>query len=215
MSLVLGHRGYSAAHLENSMEAFKAALAAGMDGFELDVQTTLDGVCVVMHDQTTGRTGQADGRVRELIYEDLPLLKNGERAPRLEDVLELEALLINVELKGSGVWKPALQAVSRAGAMTKVLFSSFHHSEIWQLRAASPQARCGLLWTVRQALQLTARQLSQLPEDLWLHPHLLAVKARPQLWRDHADRLVVWGMKHPRKAKLPGFEPAVVIADSP
>ena len=52
MSLVLGHRGLSSSHLENSMEAFRAALAAGMDGFELDVQPTLDGVCAVLHDDT-------------------------------------------------------------------------------------------------------------------------------------------------------------------
>ena len=40
MSLILDHRGPSTTHLENSLGAFRAALAAGMDGFELDVQPT-------------------------------------------------------------------------------------------------------------------------------------------------------------------------------
>ena len=31
MSLLLGHRGFSTQYLENSMEAFRGALAAGMD----------------------------------------------------------------------------------------------------------------------------------------------------------------------------------------
>ena len=40
------------------MEAFRAALAAGMDGFELDVQPTQDGVCHVLHDDDLARTAQ-------------------------------------------------------------------------------------------------------------------------------------------------------------
>ncbi|CDI04667.1 Glycerophosphoryl diester phosphodiesterase (fragment) [Candidatus Competibacter denitrificans Run_A_D11] len=56
MSLILGHRGLSTTHLENSLDAFRAALAAGMDGFELDVQPTRDGVCLVLHDETLERT---------------------------------------------------------------------------------------------------------------------------------------------------------------
>jgi len=37
-SLLLGHRGLSSKHLENSPEAFRAALAVGLDGSELDLQ---------------------------------------------------------------------------------------------------------------------------------------------------------------------------------
>ena len=52
--LLLGHRGLSSTQLENSLAAFQAALAAGMDGFELDVQPTRDGVCMVLHDDDLG-----------------------------------------------------------------------------------------------------------------------------------------------------------------
>ena len=111
MTLILGHRGYSSKHLENSMESFSAALAAGMEGFELDVQPTRDGVCCVLHDDDLARTAQGAGLLRQMKSTELPKLKNGEAVPRLSDVLELPAKLINVELKGEPGWKQALAAV--------------------------------------------------------------------------------------------------------
>ena len=213
MSIILGHRGFSARHLENSMEAFRAALAAGMDGFELDAQPTQDGVCHVLHDDDLARTAQSGGILRRMKSADLPLLRNGEPVPRLSEVLELPARLINVELKGEPGWKQALAAVEAAGALDRVLFSSFEHSEVLQLWAACETARCGFLWDSDEALELTSEELSDLPEGLWLHPPLKAVKARPDLWAPYADRLAVWGMKSPVEAEGLPFTPAVLIAD--
>jgi len=211
--LILGHRGYSSKHLENSMEAFRAALAAGMDGFELDVQPTRDGVCLVLHDDDLARTANGSGLLRQMKAAELPPLKNGEPLPRLADVLELPAKLINVELKGEPGWQQALAAVEGAEALDRVLFSSFEHSEVLQLWAACETARCGFLWETSEALEITAEELADLPEALWLHPPLKAVKARPELWAPHADRLALWGMKTPAEAKDLPFVPAVLIAD--
>ena len=211
--LVLGHRGLSLSHPENSMEAFRAALAAGMDGFELDVQPTRDGVCMVLHDEDLARTANGSGILRQMKAAELPPLKNGERLPRLADVLELPAQLLNVELKGEPGWQQALATVEAAEALDRVLFSSFEHSEVLQLWAACETARCGFLWETDEALDLTAEELADLPETLWLHPPLKAVKARPELWAPYAQRLALWGMKAPAEAELLAFRPAVLIAD--
>ncbi|MBP1771029.1 MAG: glycerophosphodiester phosphodiesterase [Holophagaceae bacterium] len=211
--LILGHRGLSASHLENSMEAFRAALAAGMDGFELDVQPTRDGVCLVLHDEDLARTANGAGLLRQMKATELPPLKNGEPLPRLADVLELPAKLINVELKGEPGWQQALAAVEAAEALDRVLFSSFEHSEILQLWAACEGARCGFLWETDEALDLSAEELADLPDALWFHPPLKAVAARPELWAPHAGRLAIWGMKSPAEAKGLPFAPAVLIAD--
>jgi len=211
--LILGHRGLSTRHLENSMEAFRAALAAGMDGFELDVQPTRDGVCLVLHDETLDRTANGSGLLRQMKAAELPALKNGERLPRLADALELPAKLINVELKGEPGWQQALAAVEAAEALDRVLFSSFEHSEVLQLWAACETARCGFLWETDEALDLSADELADLPEALWLHPPLKAVKARPELWAPYTDRLALWGMKTPAEAVGLPFTPAVLIAD--
>lgn len=212
-TLILGHRGLSASHLENSTEAFRAALAAGMDGFELDVQPTRDGVCLVLHDEDLARTANGSGILRQMKVSELPPLKNGEALPRLADVLELPATLINVELKGEPGWQQALATVEAAEALDRVLFSSFEHSEVLQLWAACETARCGFLWETDEAMDLSAEELADLPAALWFHPPLKAVKARPELWAPYAERLALWGMKTPAEARDLPFVPAVLIAD--
>jgi len=213
MSILLGHRGLSAQYLENSMEAFRGALAAGMDGFELDVQPTQDGVCHVLHDDDLVRTAQQGGVLRRLRSADLPRLRNGEPVPRLVEVLALPARLVNVELKGEPGWKQALAAVEAAGALDRVLFSSFEHSEVFQLWAACREARCGLLWEEDEAADLDADTLGDLPAQLTLHVPLEAVQARPAFWAPYRDRLALWGLAAPAQAQGLGFEPAILISD--
>ena len=53
---VIGHRGASATHPENTRAAFEAALAAGADGVECDLHMLADGEIVVLHDDTLRRT---------------------------------------------------------------------------------------------------------------------------------------------------------------
>lgn len=211
--LILGHRGLSSKHLENSLEAFRAALAAGMDGFELDVQPSRDGVSMVLHDEDLARTANGSGLLRQMKVSELPPLKNGESLPRLADVLDLPAKLINVELKGEPGWQQALATVEAAEALDRVIFSSFEPSEVLQLWAACETARCGFLWETGEAMDLTAEELADLPEALWLHPPLKAVKANPELWAPYANRLALWGMKTPSEAEGLPFVPAVLIVD--
>jgi glycerophosphoryl diester phosphodiesterase len=213
MTLILGHRGLSARCLENSMEAFRAALAAGMDGFELDVQPSLDGVSMVLHDDDLARTAAAGGILRRLKTSELPLLANGEPVPHLMDALELPARLVNVELKGEPGWKQALAAVDAAGALDRVLFSSFEHSEVLQLWGDCPEARCGLLWEPEEADELTGEELADLPAKLLLHVPLAAVRTRPAFWAPYADRLLLWGLATPAGAADLGFRPAILVVD--
>ena len=213
MPLVLGHRGLSSNHLENSLEAFRAALDAGMDGFELDVQPTRDGVCMVLHDDSLDRTSTGAGTLRQLRASELPQLRNGEALPRLIDALELPAKLVNVELKGEPGWKQALAAVEAAEALDRVLFSSFEHSEVLQLWAECPEARCGFLWESGEAMELTADELADLPPNLWLHIPLRALLDRPKFWAPHASRIAAWGMQSAAEAMALPFEPGVIIAD--
>ena len=134
--------------------------------------------------------------------------------PRLADVLDLPARLVNVELKGEPGWKQALAAVEASEALDRVLFSSFEHSEVLQLWSACHEARCGLLWEEDEAADLDAETLEDLPAQLMLHVPLAAVQARPAFWAPHQARLALWGMDHarPRPEGL-GFEPAILIAD--
>jgi glycerophosphoryl diester phosphodiesterase len=52
---VIGHRGARALAPENTLSGFRAALAAGADGVELDLNVTSDGVLVIAHDQAVDK----------------------------------------------------------------------------------------------------------------------------------------------------------------
>ncbi|TBH21244.1 glycerophosphodiester phosphodiesterase [Thermus thermamylovorans] len=90
MPLRLGHRGAPRLARENTLESFRKALEAGLDGFELDVHLTRDGVLVVHHDFLLEGVPIQGLRRREL-----PAF-----VPTLEEVLSsFPEAWINVELK--------------------------------------------------------------------------------------------------------------------
>ena len=66
--LVIAHRGASGTRPENTLAAFRHAVALGADMIELDVQLTRDGEVVVIHDTSLDRTTDGQGPVaaREL-----------------------------------------------------------------------------------------------------------------------------------------------------
>lgn len=68
---IIGHRGASAVAPENTMAAFREALAVGADGIEFDVRLTRDGVPVVIHDSTLRRTGGLPHRVADLSWAEI------------------------------------------------------------------------------------------------------------------------------------------------
>jgi glycerophosphoryl diester phosphodiesterase len=108
LPLIIGHRGASALAPENSLAAFRRAIADGADGIEFDVRLSRDRVPVVIHDATLERTGLVRRKVGELTAAELQSTRIGnwfkqsrrrrgaadedftdERVPLLAQVLEL------------------------------------------------------------------------------------------------------------------------------
>lgn len=84
MPLLIAHRGASADEPENSLAAFRRAIAVRADGIELDVHATADHALVVHHD------GEIDGqpiRDRPLAVVREFRLANGEPIPTLAEAL--------------------------------------------------------------------------------------------------------------------------------
>jgi len=77
--LVIAHRGDRARAPENTLAAFEAALEAGVDGIELDVRMTRDGVPVVLHDASLL---EAPGRRRSLSSLRLEEIRPAPSPPR-------------------------------------------------------------------------------------------------------------------------------------
>ena len=142
--LVLAHRGDHRAATENSLAAFRAALALpGCDGLEFDVRLSADGVPVVIHDETLERTHGRRLRVAALTADALDDLG----VPSLRAVLEIAgpAPFLDVELK-EDVAGPVVAALREArgpdGGRTAV--SSFDAEALAHLGRVARGWRCWL-----------------------------------------------------------------------
>ncbi|XP_017880608.1 lysophospholipase D GDPD1-like isoform X2 [Ceratina calcarata] len=71
----ISHRGGAGEGYENTMCAFKRAVAVGTQMLELDCHLTKDGEVVVSHDLNLFRSTGSNMNISEVNYEDLPLLK--------------------------------------------------------------------------------------------------------------------------------------------
>lgn len=89
--LVIASRGDAVHQPENTLAAFRSAIAAGADWLEVDVQMSDDGHLVAIHDSTVDRTTNGSGRVADLTLAQLQALDagNGEQIPTLAAALEL------------------------------------------------------------------------------------------------------------------------------
>lgn len=94
---VVAHRGGAHHAPENTMVAFRKAVAMGADVVEFDVRLTADNRLVLMHDTTVDRTTNGTGFVRDLTLAELRALDAGtsfrpafagEGVPSLEEALE-------------------------------------------------------------------------------------------------------------------------------
>ncbi|MCA9945700.1 MAG: hypothetical protein KC449_19595, partial [Anaerolineales bacterium] len=77
--VVLAHRGWRGLYPENTMLSFQKAAELPIDGLEIDIHSTADGVLVVCHDPTVDRTTDGNGRIQDHTFADLQQLDAGYR----------------------------------------------------------------------------------------------------------------------------------------
>jgi glycerophosphoryl diester phosphodiesterase len=145
--LILGHRGASQAHPENTLQAFQAAYEANADGLEWDVHATSDGIPVLTHDRSLARR---TGDVREVDMVTLDELKaldagNGQQIPTLAEALALcdGRGYLDIEVKQSGVEQQVLDVLE--GYKGAWGISSFDWTSLVAFRELSDTAELWLL----------------------------------------------------------------------
>jgi glycerophosphoryl diester phosphodiesterase len=156
--LVFAHRGGSALWPENTLHAFRAAAALGVDVLEMDVRRSADGHLVVFHDADLERTTEGRGALAEHALAELsgldagyhfsrdggltfPFRGEGLRISSVDEVLDaLPEARINLELKTPepGVGEALCTLVRRRGAELRVLVASFHQEPIDAFRTHCP-----------------------------------------------------------------------------
>ena len=160
---VWAHRGSSAYAPENTLEAFDLAAKMGAQGVELDVHVSLDGELVVIHDETVNRTSNGTGAVREMTLSQLKQLDfggafsqyQGAKLPTLEEVyqcLKPTGLFINVEIKClpniyEGIERKLDDLATAMGMQDKIIYSSFDHYTLVNMRAINGQVPLGILYS--------------------------------------------------------------------
>lgn len=127
---IFAHRGFAADHLaaENTIPAFRAALALGATHIESDVQVTKDGVAVLFHDDYLLRVAGLPRKVNELLLvelQGLPLIDGGQIPSLREALTELPEARFNLDLKVWAAVVPAAALIRELGAENRVLVSSF------------------------------------------------------------------------------------------
>ena len=152
---VIGHRGNAAHAPENTLESFRQAAALGADAIELDVRVTRDGVPVVIHDPTLGRTTDRGDAVADISFATLrradagamytpdagatfPYRRRGLTIPTLRDVLSVtQGIPLLIEVKVPEASLAIMEVLKEANASGRVVAASMQRESVLPLRAAS------------------------------------------------------------------------------
>jgi glycerophosphoryl diester phosphodiesterase len=131
--MVTAHRGDWRNAPENSLLAFKYAIAMGVDIIELDLNKTKDGVIIIMHDQTINRTTDGKGSPGDYTLAELKKfhLKNGlgrvtvNTIPTLEEAMQLikGKVLVNLD-KSYPYYNEAYQVLRATGTLKQAIFKT-------------------------------------------------------------------------------------------
>jgi len=157
---IMAHRGNRHACPENTLAAFRRAIADGADIVETDLHVTRDGAFVCIHDGTLDRTTDGRGAVREHTLRDLKRLSAsagfpGYREERIPTVAELASLIppdvaLALELKSdsfldAGVCGELADLLSALGLRGRTMILSFNQRRVRAFRAVAPDVPTGLV----------------------------------------------------------------------
>jgi glycerophosphoryl diester phosphodiesterase len=213
--LVIAHRGASGHAPENTLAAFKRAVALGAKFIETDLQLTRDAHFVAIHDDTVNRTTNGQGKVHDFSLQELRRLDAGswfgsefagERIPTLEEIFEFSKrndVVFYLELKPGGSWggeHSLIGSLRQSQEIARSVVISFDAGIVEALRKIEPTLMTGLLYEgqiqrpIERALEVGARQLA-VRGDL-VTPALLAEARKRDL------QVVCWTVNQPAHMRL-------------
>ena len=167
----IAHRGASGSAPENTISAFRKALAIGVDAVELDLHGTKDGEIVAIHDATLDRTTNLSGLVTEKTLAAVKMADAGgwfhpdfgckqirvnattvrtvprELVPTLAEALECISgdVIAVLEIKDPTIGKAVVRKVREMNALERVVIISFDTSVLQDVRGLEPRIPTGLL----------------------------------------------------------------------
>ena len=215
---ILAHRGASAYRPENTLESFLLAVEQKADGFELDVHFSKDGVVVVAHDEELGRVSDGTGLINDHTLEELKAFNFNKlfpdqpvcRMPTLAEVFSLARntdLIINIELKTTRLFYPGLaeklvKLVHGFDMQERVIYSSFNHYSLLEIKQRDPSAKTGLLYELGLVDPWVYAKYAKADA---IHPHYFIIASLPETVKNcHENGIAVnvWTVDDPKAISL-------------
>ena len=155
---VMAHRGNRVACPENTLVAFRRAIADGADILETDLHLSADQVFVCIHDATVDRTTDGHGPVANMTLAELKRLsascgRPDFREERIPTLAEVAAVLpadvaLALELKTDrfledDVCRRLASELAQVGVRSRTAVLSFSWPRLSALRAAAPDIPAG------------------------------------------------------------------------
>ena len=142
--LALAHRGGALygpnLGIENTMTAFRNAVALGYTHIETDVHATRDGRLVAFHDDRLDRVSDTPGRIRDLDWDRVRWARvgHGEHVPLLAEVIDtFPETKLNIDLKAPRTAELLWELIEHRGLQDSVCVGSFYQREITTFRKVS------------------------------------------------------------------------------
>jgi glycerophosphoryl diester phosphodiesterase len=166
-TLLAAHRGGALLWPENSLLAFRNAVALGADLIEFDVHLSRDGEVVVIHDPTLNRTTTGAGPVNDRTVAELKALRLKDRGgavteesvPTLDEVVAGAAqgkhrMLLEIKVDPSsarypGIEEKVLAILDRHGMAGSTVVMAFEASTWRRVRELRPDVATCALYSAR------------------------------------------------------------------
>lgn len=164
---VTAHRGNSVGAPENTIPAIEQAIVAGADCVEIDVRQTVDGILVLLHDESLLRTTGIRQSVSTISSASLEKADAGgwfgyqyqdTRIPSLEEVLikTKGKIKLNIELKDcgseAGIAGQVVSLIEKYNMESECSVSSVRYDYLQQVKGISAGIQTGLIINSRVPL---------------------------------------------------------------
>lgn len=147
LPLALAHRGGAGLPanegIENTLTAFRNAVALGYLYLETDVHVSSDGVVFAFHDEHLGRLTGVETPIAALTAAEIDQVPvaGREPVPRLADLLAtLPDARFNIDVKADAAVEATVRVVREASAEQRVCLASFSGARLARLRHLCPRA---------------------------------------------------------------------------
>ncbi len=209
--IAMAHRG-GALHpeipgTENTLHAFRHAVALGYRYLETDVHATSDGVLLAFHDAALDRVTDGVGLLADLTAEQVALARIAEvhAVPTMAELLaEFPECRFNIDLKSKGAVAPLAELLDQSAAHDRVCVGSFSAQRLQAFRRAS---------SGRVATAAVPSEVARARFGPWVPRLRAAVLQVP--WRHKRRRIAVTTPEFVRRAHRAGLHVHVWTGDEP